>query len=257
MRQHVLLATALLLAVACSDDEPTGPSNGITAAMRADIAQSSGEQVAGDVAAMSHTEASSSSTLFTFAGNLDAGCTLSLGSLICVRSFGDIDGEARLTFRDQAGDDQTGYDASTTASAEINLESSGTVTRSGVNIAFDHEAEFDVTGLAGDETTRTWTGTGTTTVSAATFNGDRDYEFSFATSFANVVVAASGADPRWPASGSATTTAAATVTGGPDDGRTATVTVTVTFNGTASVPLKVGNANYTLNLETHAVTSVD
>ena len=44
------------------------------------------------------------------------------------------------------------------------------------------------------------------------------------------------------------------VTGGPDVGKDATITAVVTFNGTANVPLKIGNVTYSLNLDTHVVT---
>src|SRR5690606_38230166 len=109
MRQYAFLATATLFAVACSDD-PTGPDNSITAAMRADAAESSGEIVAQDVAAMSTSE-TSSSTLFAFGGDLSTdGCTGALGVFLCLNTVGDLDGEARLTFRDAGGTQQDNFD---------------------------------------------------------------------------------------------------------------------------------------------------
>lgn len=255
MRQYLLLATAVCLAAGCSDDDPTGPDNNITAQMRADIAQSSGDRVAEDVAAMSRTEASSSSTLFAFGGDLGEGCTIELGSFICVGSFGDVDGEARLTFQGAAGDDQTEYDASTTASVMINTESSGSTAHTGYTVDFEHETDLTVTGLVGDESARLWVGTGGSTITVATFAGSREYQIDLSTTYANVNVPATGADPRWPTSGTVTTVAEATVTGGPDDGKTATLTATVTFNGSAEVPLRVGDTDYLLNLDSHTVTA--
>lgn len=255
MRQQALLAAAVLFAVACSDD-PTGPDNSITAEMRADIAQSSGEVVAQDVEAMSHTEASSSTTLFAFAGDPSAGgCTFSLGTFLCVRSFGALDGEAQLTFRDAQGNAQDDFDATTTASVVIATEVSGDIDRTNFDLSFASEGDFTVTGLAGDETSRTWNGTGTTSVTSSLFGGSRAYTWTATRTATNVVVPTSGTEPRWPTSGTVTSNVEMEVTGGPDDGKTADVTVTVTFNGTATVPLKVGNSNYTLNLATRTVTS--
>ena len=118
MRQYALLATAALFAVACSDD-PTGPDTSLTANMRADAAESSGEVVAQDVESMSSTEASGS-TMFAFGGDLSTdGCTGALGVFLCLNTVGDLDGEAQLTFRDAGGTQQDNFDAATTATAAV------------------------------------------------------------------------------------------------------------------------------------------
>lgn len=254
MRQYALLATAALFAVACSDD-PTGPDNSVTAAMRADAAESSGEIIAQDVEAMSTSE-TSSSTMFAFGGDLSTDdCTGALGVYLCLNTVGDLDGEARLTFRDAEGTQQDDFDAATTATTAIELDTEGGVTRSGFDLAFTSERDFVITGMAGAETSRTWAGTGTATVSSSTHDTDRIYVYDATTTYASVVVPASGTDPRWPASGTATTVMDLEVTGGPDDGKDATLTAVVTFNGTANVPLKLGSTTYTLNLDTHTVTT--
>lgn len=253
MRQYALLATATLFAVACSDD-PTGPDNSLTAEMRADAAESSGEVIAQDVESMSTSEASSS-TMFAFGGDLSTdGCTGALGVFICVNTVGDLDGEAELTFRDAGGTQQDNFDAATTATAAIEIDTDGSVIRNGFEFDFSAERDFVITGMAGAETSRTWAGTGTVTATNSAHDTDRTYAYTSTTTYANVVVPASGDDPRWPISGTATTAMDLEVTGGPDDGKDATITAVVTFNGTANVPLKIGTTTYSLNLETHAVT---
>jgi hypothetical protein len=253
MRQYAFLATAALFAVACSDD-PTGPNNTITADMRADIAEASGEMVAADVESMARSEASST-TLFAFGGDLATDdCTGALGVYLCQNTVGDVDGEAQLTFRDSDGAGQDDYDETTTATTAIELDTDGAVSRSGFALSFTSERDFVLTGMAGAETSRTWAGTGTAAVTSSLHDGERDYQFDATTTYANVVVPASGSDPRWPTSGTATSAVDLEVIGGPDDGKTADVTVVVTFNGTANVPLRVGTTDYTLNLQSRTVT---
>jgi hypothetical protein len=252
MRQYALLATAALFAVACSDD-PTGPNTSLTAEMRADAAESSGEVIAQDVESMSTSE-SSSSTLFAFGGDLSTdGCTGALGVFLCVNTVDDVDGEAQLTFRDAGGTQQDDFDAATTATAAIELDTEGSVTRNGFALTFSSERDFVITGMAGAETSRTWSGTGTATVASSAHDTERTYTYTSTTTYANVIVPASGT-VRWPTSGTATTTMDLEVTGGDDVGKEATVTSVVTFNGTANVPLKIGTVTYSLNLDTHVVT---
>jgi hypothetical protein len=253
MRQYALVATACLFAVACSDD-PTGPDTSLTAEMRADVAASSGELIAQDVETMAHSEASST-VLFAYGGDLSTdGCTGALGVFLCTNTVGELDGAARLTFRDADGEAQDDFDATTTATAAIELDTDGSIDRSGFEMTFATERDFAITGMAGAETSRTWAGSGTAEVSTALHNDTRGYTFASTTTYSNVVVPASGTAPRWPVSGTATTSVDLDVTAGPDNGESATVTATVTFNGTANVPLRVGGADFMLNLQSHAVT---
>ena len=252
MRQYALLATAALFAVACSDD-PTGPNDSLSAEMRADAAETSGEVVAQDVESMSSSE-TSGSTMFAFGGDLSTnGCTGALGVFLCLNTVGDLDGEARLTFRDAGGTQQDNFDAATTATAAIEIDTEGSVTRNGFSLDFTSERDFVITGMAGAETSRTWAGTGTVTATSSEHDTERTYTYTSTTTYANVVVPASGT-VRWPTSGTATTSLQLEATGGPDDGEEATVTSVVTFNGTANVPLKIGNVTYSLNLDTRVVT---
>lgn len=254
MRQtHALVATLLLVA-ACSDDS-TGPSTTLTTQQRADVAAAMGESAANDVDAMSQT-GTSSSVLFGFGGDLDGGvCTSVLGNLVCTATAGTVSGEATLSFRDGSGQPQTSYDATTTASVLIETEVSGDVTRNGFTIDLDHQGTFTVTGLAGNETARTWNGTGSTTVSSSLFGGTRSYALSSSSAFQAIIVPATGSEPRWPISGRLSSNVQLEITGGQDDGKQFSTTVQIDFNGTANVPMIVGGTTFMLNLETRAVTS--
>lgn len=253
MRQYAFLATAALLVVACSDD-PTGPDDSISAAMRADAAESAGAVIAADIESMISTS-TNTNALFTFGADLDTGgCTGTLGVFICLNSSGNIDGEARLTFRDAGGTQQDDFDGATTASASIDLGSDGTLSHGGFSLDYSAERDLQVSGMAGNEQSRTWTGNGTVTATSSLHDAQRSYSYTATTVYTSVVAPVSGASQNWPASGTATTSMNLEATGGPDDGETATITAVVTFNGTADVPIRIGNTTYVLDLETGVVT---
>ncbi|HRP08193.1 MAG TPA: hypothetical protein PLL69_06855 [Gemmatimonadales bacterium] len=255
MRQYTLLAAALVFAAACGDDPPTGPGTGMTAQMRADVAQSSGEAIAQHTEAMVRSEATASAALFAFAGDPSQGdCTISLGTFLCINSLGALDGETEIVFRDGGGIQQQDYDAETTASATVETEWDGTIQRSDLVIDLSASGDFAVTGMTGAEASRTWNGTAATSVSNAVHAGTRSYEWTATSNWSSVVVAASGDEPRWPLSGTVNANLQLEATEGPDEGRTASTTVQVTFNGTATVPLRVGGTEYTLDLSTRSVT---
>lgn len=252
MRQHFLLAAAVVFAAACSDDS-TGPNGNISAETRADVAAATGEALATDVEAMSRTEASGSASLFAFAGNPSASCTFSVGSFVCINSFGPFDGEATITFRDDAGAVQDDYDADATASIEIDTEVTADIDRTNFDLQFSRMGDFTVTGLAGAETSRTWSGTATTSITGSLFAGNRAYTMNSSTTFNAVAVPTTGGEPRWPTSGSVSTQVNWSATAGPDAGESGTLTATVQFNGTSQVPLTVGGVEYTLDLANRTV----
>lgn len=247
-----LAATLVFFSAACGDD-PTGPDNTIDAQMRGDVAVAAGEAMAQDVEAMSSDNGES--TLFAFGGDFDSGdCTTTLGVIVCTSTFGNVDGQAELTFRGENGSAQTAFDAATTSSVLIETDASGEVSRAGWDAEFSSSRDFTVSGLLGTETSRTWNGTGSLTFTSSMHAAAREYRLETETTVQNVVVPASGS-PRYPSSGTVTTVVNIRVTQGEDQGEDFTTTATATFNGTAQVPLVVGGANYTLNLQTRAVTA--
>ena len=108
------------------------------------------------------------------------------------------------------------------------------------------------TGLAGQETTRTWngTGTGTATRERHNDNGSREYQVTGELTITNVVVPVPRGQDGWPISGTITRHATITVVGGPNDGTTRERTVIITFNGTRLVPIQVNENHFTFDLET-------
>jgi hypothetical protein len=64
----------------------------------------------------------------------------------------------------------------------------------------------------------------------------------------NVVIQVRVSGEIWPQSGTVAKQATVTVTGGPNDGKTRELTVTVTFNGTRFVPITVNGQEYTFDL---------
>jgi hypothetical protein len=106
-----------------------------------------------------------------------------------------------------------------------------------------------VSGLQGDEQTRTWNGTGSSSTSRSRHTQDgqaRTYNMDESVSVQNVVVPHRNNDTRdpWPLSGSITRTVAVQILDG--DGnvlRELTRTVVITFNGTQFVTLTVTGPN--------------
>jgi len=255
--RHVLFVAAGLACLAACSDTGTGADASITAEMRADVAAATGAALATDVEGMSRSSATGSGSLFAFAGApATAGCTFNLGTFVCLNTLGSLDGTANLTFKDGSGTAQDSYDASATASVDIATDVSGSVSHGNFEITYSRTASFTVSGLAGDETERTWNGTATTTVSSSLFNGNHGYTMDASTDFNGVIVPTGGSEPRWPTSGTATTQVDFEVTGGPHAGTTGTLTATITFNGTGQVPLRIGTTEFTLNLDSHAVAEV-
>lgn len=254
MRQtHALVATLILVA-ACSDDS-TGPSTTLTSQQRADVAAAMGEATSSDIDAMART-GTSSSVLFGFSGDLGNGvCTSVLGNLVCTATAGTLSGEATLKFRDDADQPQTAYDAGSTASVMIDTDVEGDVSHSGFTFDLDHEAALTATGLAGAETSRTWDGTGSSTMANVDFAGSRSYTIHSASDYQTVVVPTTGDGPNWPASGRVSATVQIDIVGGANDGEQFTTAVQIDFNGTATVPMLVGDAAFTLHLNNHQVTS--
>lgn len=156
------------------------------------------------------------------------------------------------TFKDANGATQAAYDSLTTASAVIHAEIDGTISRNNWEATVSRVRDLTVTGLAGTETQRTWNGTGSGTAqrSRHTNSGEtRQYDITGNSTITDVVVALPRTENRWPISGTITHQATIKITGGPRDGQTVTRTVTITFNGTQSVAVKVNDDSFTFDLK--------
>ena len=162
------------------------------------------------------------------------------------------------TFKDADGNTQAAYDPDLTASATIHATVTGTVTRLRWSADVDRTRDFTVSGLVGQETTRTWngTGTGTTTRERHADNGTtRQYNVSSTLTVTDVVVPVPRSPNGWPLSGTITRQVTVTVVGGPHDGETRTRTVTITFDGTAQAHVSVGASAFTFDMNTRDLVS--
>lgn len=156
------------------------------------------------------------------------------------------------TFKDAAGATQSNYDPITTASVAVHAEIDGTVTRDKWSATVDRTRDLVVSGLAGAETQRTWNGTGSGTATRSRHSEGsetRQYDVSATSVITNVVVRVPRSDNAWPVSGTITRNVTIKITGGPRDGQTVTRTVTITFNGTQFVPIKVNDNTFTFDLK--------
>ncbi len=152
---------------------------------------------------------------------------------------------------------QQAYDALLTAKANVQTRVQGDKTRERWSATIDRSRDMTVTGLLGDETQRTWNGTGTSnaTRSRHTENGDRSYEISCALTVTNVVVPVPRGADRFPISGSITRTCTITFRGGVRDGQTVQRTAVVTFNGTQTATLTIGDKTFDIDLKSRQRTA--
>jgi hypothetical protein len=159
-------------------------------------------------------------------------------------------------FKDATGATQTGYDALTTASVAIHAEIDGEIERENWSASVHRVRELLVTGLAGTETQRTWNGTGVTTATRSRHRENtetRQYDVRATCVITNVVVGVPRSENLWPLSGTITKEVTVKITGGPHDGETRTRTVTITFNGTQTVQVKVGENTFMVDLRSRRI----
>ena len=145
-------------------------------------------------------------------------------------------GTRSATFYDEDGNEQASYDALTTASMHVEHEIQGDVERDGWSATIYRERDKWASGLAGEETHRTWNGTGSEEVNRSRHLDDgteRSYESNGTMEYQDVVVPIPGSDPRWPVSGTITRSMTV-VRSGPDGERTRSVIIVITFDGTST-----------------------
>ena len=166
---------------------------------------------------------------------------------------GDLSGTRSVTFYDADGQEQEAYDALTTASIHFFMEVGGDVERAGWSGNVYRSRDMVVSGLAGEETTRTFDGTGTESIARSrTLDDGSEASFDMEGTFTHeaVVVPAPGSEPRYPLSGTVTRTMSVTVVNGPEGDVTRNVSVVITFNGTNTATALVNGETYEIDLDT-------
>ncbi|HEU4630516.1 MAG TPA: hypothetical protein VFS08_12275 [Gemmatimonadaceae bacterium] len=268
------LALAALGAVACSDaSTASSPPDEVLpqAQISADVAASTGEEVARDIQALSAAElaaglgASASRTAdgtsaaasrsvmrgaatgcaFDEASGRHVCPTFTLEGLTWERSYALLDAE---------GQAMAEYSPTLTASINAQWTMDGTVSGTRGDATWSatvhHARDYTVSGLAGEETSRTWNGTGSsadTTVYTAP-QRTRSYGMTGTHTTTGVVFALPHAEHPYPRSGTVerTVSGTATVSGAQLVTRSVTRTVRVSFDGGETARLEVVGPERTL-----------
>ncbi len=240
-----LLGSLTLLGTlaACTSDPVTSDTLGAatSALINADVATVSAETVGEEVELMRGPGGVYGLGLPAERGRFECG-SVTRGGLTATRT---------CVYKDAAGNTQTAYDATTTASVSVNATIAGTVERGPVSMTIDRVSDFTVSGLAGNETSATWNGGGHGTVSRVrtTENGStRQYDMQYTGKRTDVVMPVPRTENSWPLSGTITRSFTITITGGPNDGKTVTRDVVITFNGTATPVATINGEAWELDL---------
>jgi hypothetical protein len=160
-----------------------------------------------------------------------------------------------VTFFDGAGNPQEAFDELTTASIQVVSEMSGEFSRETWSASISRSREMTITGLEGEETSRTANGSGSEEVKRSRHlddGGIRSYEISGMSTIQDVVHGVPRADNPWPLSGTITRQMTVDVVNGPDGNRTVERTATVTFNGTQFVTMTVNGESFEVDLATRS-----
>jgi hypothetical protein len=156
-----------------------------------------------------------------------------------------------VEFFDADGNPQDAYNPETTASIHIVSEMSGAIERDNWTATVTRSRDMMVTGLEGQETSRTWNGTtaGTSTRSQVTDeNGTRSYEMDMTGTIEDVVRLLPRLTHPWPASGTITRHITITITNGPNGDEVRERDVTITFNNTQYATLTIDGEEYEIDL---------
>jgi hypothetical protein len=164
-------------------------------------------------------------------------------------------------FFDGGGAPTPAFNNLTTASVNFHVALSGVHLADAGADSVDRDRNVTVSGLTGEETSRTWNGTGTRDDGGYRMDGDvkRSYHVQDNVTFSNIVVSLPRSEHQWPMSGTITRQlngSGAVKRGDAERSFSISRTATITFNGTQFVPLTVGGVTYTLDLATgHVVRS--
>jgi hypothetical protein len=137
---------------------------------------------------------------------------------------------------------QDAYDVELTASINVVSDMSGSVARDAWTATIERHRDMTITGLLGNETSRTWNGTGSGSVQRSRHSdesGDRSYEMSSTSVITDVLRILPRLDNPYPLSGTITRNISITIVNGPNGDETRTRTVVITFDGTQFATLTI------------------
>lgn len=240
MRFNALPATlALAVALAACDDSST--SNSIDDLTNDDLAEVVADAALEDLAVMVGAVPS--------AGPLGAfgpfGAQGGLGS----RS--GLERDRSVTFLDADGVEQDAFDELTTASIHVVTTVEGAISRDHFTASVRRHRDMWVTGLAGEETERTWNGTGSSDVERTRISdehGTRSYDLSGSAAVEGVVRAVDKETYPWPLEGTITRQVRVEIVNGPNGDEVRERTTVLTFNGTQYATLVIDGEEYEVDL---------
>lgn len=155
------------------------------------------------------------------------------------------------SYFDTSGQEMDGFDPVLTESIVTHASVVGELDRPRWSASLDRERETTVSGLAGDETERTWDGTAEDRVERTRFTdarGERSYTWTSVRAIDEVVVGLPRSDFPWPLSGTITHELTITIVNGPNGDVMRQRTVVVTFDGSRFVTAIVNGEPFEVDL---------
>ncbi len=159
------------------------------------------------------------------------------------------------TFFDADGNEQEARDPLTTASIHLVIESTQEFSRDSWSGTGTRSRDLMITGLEGEETTRTVNGTGSGSVTRSQHtdaDGTRTYDMSSTSVIEDVIHPVPRTEDAWPLSGTITRDVTINVINGPDGDVTKSRTVVITFNGTNLATMTVGGETFEVDMSTRS-----
>jgi hypothetical protein len=256
MRHTSFSALAIVALLAACSDDPTGPDN-TPATMNLDVAIAAADATAEDVDAAATMSGELGTISFAAAlvappqgpGNMN-GCGFGGARWNCpTNSANGITITRSVAFFDGAGVVQEEYDTETTDMIDIEMTLEADVTRGPWTVETFRTRHLEITGLEGDEETRTVNGEGSEEISrtrdGAGNSPNRSYLLEGTFTIEDVVmpVVEEGED-HWPLSGAVTRVYTVTR----NDEEPVVRTVIITFDGTSTPPATVNGEPFEIDL---------
>ncbi len=164
-------------------------------------------------------------------------------------------GTHTATFYDVDGNEQDALDPLTTASIHLVIESTREFSRDTWTGTGTRSRDIMITGLLGEETTRTVNGTGSADVTRSQHtdeNGTRTYDMMSTSTIVDVLHPVPRTDESWPLLGTITRNVTINVINGPNGDVTRTRTVVITFNGTDMPTMTVDGEPFEVDMSTRS-----
>jgi len=262
-------------AVACSTDVLSPPTLD-DAQITADVAATSGDAIASQVAGFGDNVAAAGSfSMVAPSYNVTIGsgsqpsftgisptCTYASGRYSCaVTTERGLNVTRSFAFYDAQGQTVQTFDPAVVESANFQATVDGTFTSGLVwNASVHRTADLTVSGLISHAPQRIWNGTGTgdDQIQHIGLDGVRTLAGTSAVTVTNVVMPGKDATSQVPLSGSIAIDVqytASLVGAGGSASKEVSSTVSVTFDGTNTPALQIGSLHCLLHLDTHAVDS--